>query len=689
MPQNIYALLVGIDHYLGPVANLGGCKRDIFAFNQFLENRLDKEKYQYHPQTLIDSQATRRAIIDGFRFHLNQAKQGDHVIFYYSGHGSYAETPREFWHIEPDRRDETLVCHDSRTEHSRDLADKELSSLIHRISMNGCSILVVLDCCHSGSGTRNQKTAVRQAPRDRRERPAKSYLFRPTNSGKRYPQVLGEVSAETGWHLLPKGDHILLAACSPDQTAKEVEINGLRRGIFSYFLLESLQLAGMGLTYRDLFMRVNALVKATVAGQGPQLKATKTADLNKPFLGNAIQSMPTYFTVSYDNLTGWIIDAGSVNGLTSPNQQETTRFALFPFDASANDLHNLRKSIGSAELTKVFGTTSRLKTDAPLNQWTTYKAIPVMLPIKPLLVSFTGNEMGLKRVRQALATFGPDLQPSLLVAEAQLRETPDLVLEAVSQPPAGNQYLIRRTGEDAALVTPTIGFGIDEAETVIGRLEHIARWTNLMRLNNPFTRLNTNAVQLHFEVRNRQGKWIPVPLNQEIKLSYHQLPGAVVWQKPEFRMKLVNRSQQRLFCMLLNLTEKYKITSLTEDDGQWLDQGEEYWIFEGATLEGTVPEDFWRQGHHYFRDTLKLIVTTEASYALRLEQADLPVKIAKTRAVPPLPAAQPDTLTRLMQRIRLRDSGSQLEGSRISDWYALETVFTTSRPPEAKLVVGG
>ncbi|MEM7113563.1 MAG: hypothetical protein AAF614_14085, partial [Chloroflexota bacterium] len=50
----IYALLVGIDKYLGPVADLGGCKRDIFSINQFFEHRLDKEKYQYRPLTLID-----------------------------------------------------------------------------------------------------------------------------------------------------------------------------------------------------------------------------------------------------------------------------------------------------------------------------------------------------------------------------------------------------------------------------------------------------------------------------------------------------------------------------------------------------------------------------------------------------------------------------------------------------------
>src|SRR5207253_1764991 len=103
---------------------------------------------------LIDQQATRQAVIDGFRAHLGRARAGDVVLFYYSGHGSQEGAPPEFWRFEPDRLDETLVCWDSRMPGRFDLADKELAQLIAEVAEPGPHVLVVLDCCHSGSGTR-------------------------------------------------------------------------------------------------------------------------------------------------------------------------------------------------------------------------------------------------------------------------------------------------------------------------------------------------------------------------------------------------------------------------------------------------------------------------------------------------------------------------------------------------------
>jgi uncharacterized caspase-like protein len=59
----------------------------------------------------MNEEATCQAIIDGFRRHLCQAGSDDVALFYYSGHGSQEESPPEFWHLEPDRFNETLVCY--------------------------------------------------------------------------------------------------------------------------------------------------------------------------------------------------------------------------------------------------------------------------------------------------------------------------------------------------------------------------------------------------------------------------------------------------------------------------------------------------------------------------------------------------------------------------------------------------
>ena len=64
--------------------------------------------------TLCNEHATREAIIAGFCEHLIKTEAGDVALFCYARRGSQEQLPPEFWHVEPDRLDETLVCYDSR-----------------------------------------------------------------------------------------------------------------------------------------------------------------------------------------------------------------------------------------------------------------------------------------------------------------------------------------------------------------------------------------------------------------------------------------------------------------------------------------------------------------------------------------------------------------------------------------------
>ena len=114
MTKNIYALLVGIDAYTYPVPPLQGCVNDIKAIAEYLQGRITQDNYQLHLRTLFDRDATRQGIIDGFRQHLSQATSEDIALFYYAGHGSQEQAPPEFWEVEPDRLNETIVCYDSR-----------------------------------------------------------------------------------------------------------------------------------------------------------------------------------------------------------------------------------------------------------------------------------------------------------------------------------------------------------------------------------------------------------------------------------------------------------------------------------------------------------------------------------------------------------------------------------------------
>jgi hypothetical protein len=238
MVPTVYALFVGINAYPPPVNPLRGCVNDVAHLRDLLAARLAGSRDRFAPLLLADGQATRQGVIDAWRSHLGQAGPGDVALFCYSGHGSQEQAPPEFWDFEPDRLNETPVCYDSRLPGGWDLADKELAQLIAEVAARGPHLAVILDCCHAGSGTRDaEDVTVRQQPADRRGRPIASYIVTPQQAAGLQGQGAGVGSPAMPWAAIASGRHILLAACRPEQTAKETTFPGPggleHRGAFS------------------------------------------------------------------------------------------------------------------------------------------------------------------------------------------------------------------------------------------------------------------------------------------------------------------------------------------------------------------------------------------------------------------------------------------------------------------------
>src|SRR5262245_24415669 len=134
MARTLYALLVGIDKYQPPVPPLAGCVNDIGEIEEFLLGRAGADGTQVKILALRDEKAKRKAVIEGFTKHLAKAGKDDVALFAYAGHGSQEAAPEQFWPIEPDRLNETLVLYDSRQPGIHDLADKELAILIEGVA---------------------------------------------------------------------------------------------------------------------------------------------------------------------------------------------------------------------------------------------------------------------------------------------------------------------------------------------------------------------------------------------------------------------------------------------------------------------------------------------------------------------------------------------------------------------------
>lgn len=662
--RNIYALLVGIDEYVNPVPPLTGCLNDITAVKEYLEGRVAKE--QLHIRTLLNQKATRQAVIDGFRQHLCQAGSEDVAFFYFAGHGSQAEAPQEFWHIEPDRLNETIVCYDSRTLGSWDLADKELAQLIAEVAAKNPHITIVMDCCHSGSGSRI--SASRRAPIDKRQRPIDSFIISKPEA-ERLSTSRSPESNPSGWNL-PGGRYVFLAACRDIEEAKEYPGDGKRRGAFSYFLMNTLQKANGSLTYRDLFKRTQALITSKVKAQSPQLEATVQADIEQPFLGGAIAPRTPYFTVSYHPDPGWVIDGGAIHGIVPPVDKETTTLALFPFDSSPQQLSELSAVLGEAQVTEVMPQLSKISISGipHLDPETIFKAVVTRLPLPPVLISIAGETAGVELAQKALLTASPDGKPSLYVREATNSETAEFQLLAWN-----GEYAIMQPVDNRPLVAPIEGYTPETAAVAIARLEHMARWTNIATLSSPATsRIPTNAVRMEIF---QNGQEIESP---EIRLEYQQEQGK--WKQPTFRIKLTNTSNEPLYCAVVNLTDRYAVkTGLFLKAGIWLKPGEEAWALEGKAIYALLPKELWEQGITEIKDIYKLIVSTAEFDANLLTQE--PLDAPRTRSIGGLAGKRKSTLNRLMNQVQTRDFSTAPEDEELyDDWVTSQVTVTTVRP---------
>ncbi len=141
------ALLVGINTY--PDAPLRGCINDIENMRALLQHRHTLTNEQMH--IVRDGEATKDRIVQELQW-LAAPVAGETNpvrLFHYSGHGTYVVDQNG---DEPDGRDEAVVLYDFRQ--NGVLTDDVLHQLYNRFG-RATHLLLTMDCCHSGTITRN------------------------------------------------------------------------------------------------------------------------------------------------------------------------------------------------------------------------------------------------------------------------------------------------------------------------------------------------------------------------------------------------------------------------------------------------------------------------------------------------------------------------------------------------------
>lgn len=521
--SQLYALLTGINNYhpnSSIVNDLSGCVNDVNNLKTFLEKQFPAGNIV----TLLNEQATYKNVVAHFgKDFLLKAGKDDIVLFAYSGHGSQEFAAPEFRPYSTSNLQETLVLYDSRTPNGLDLADKELAILIERIAEKGAHVVVILDSCHSGSGTRTIDDVVlsnvRQTPNREKTRALSSYLE-------------GEY-VKRGNYSPPSSRHILLSAC--DKKEKAYEITG-NRGLFSKTLTDILTKEGGKLSYADLFIKCQMAMLPVSSAQHPRFETHGLFNGYDGFLGLTNSVKSATIEVSFDN-NEWNVSLGAVNGLPM-NSNTPATFEIF----------QKGKSLGFAntEMVGLDKSTLKIPANLRLKKKENYQAKMLSLPVPKINYRVKGTKLQIEKALVALNKF-KSIYFDLLDTDFSAPYSLDITSNKIQIIREADKKLIRSIeGND------------DEKmyKDAFGHLEHIARWTRTVELDNANTEMNREDILFHFKPNN------VVRESPDNEFVVDILEG----EKLPFTFEIQNNSNSPRHCMLFYAGENYEFTPMNPID---------------------------------------------------------------------------------------------------------------------------
>lgn len=256
---------------------------------------------------LQDEQATKEGIINAFKSLTAETSKGDIIAIHFSSHGQqiYDDNGDEV-----DGLDEAIVAYGAHVKYSESykgeshLRDDELGDLLEELRMkagtNG-NVIVSIDACHSGTGTRGNEKVRGGAP-------------------PLVPADFGEIKIEedAGYsETVTRGQSSSLAPLVIFSAARANELNFeyKGKGSLSYAISKALHEIEEGITYRALFARVQTIMADIAKRQNPVAEGN---GLDALIFGDGIvTAQKTFFTINKidKEKKQIIIDGGSLAGI--------------------------------------------------------------------------------------------------------------------------------------------------------------------------------------------------------------------------------------------------------------------------------------------------------------------------------------------------------------------------------------
>lgn len=224
------AVLIGIN-YKGSDAELRGCINDINSIQKVLvqQGQYDPSNVRVLTEEPNNISPTRANIEMHLKWLVSNARRGDTLLFYYSGHGSYT---RDASGDESDKRDELLIPldYDTRGGITDDwLFQNVVSRVPRRVSLCGFT-----DCCHSGTLLDLKYNYKSMCALTSGKPPAEGQVYAPNEWTDKFTIGIEKTKSV-------QGDVYLFSGCHDSQTSADAYIAGTFQGAFSYCLLETLQ----------------------------------------------------------------------------------------------------------------------------------------------------------------------------------------------------------------------------------------------------------------------------------------------------------------------------------------------------------------------------------------------------------------------------------------------------------------
>jgi hypothetical protein len=338
-----YALLIGAADYQNPNINkLKGPPNDVT-----LMWRLLTEKRGFDPQNItvladgladkageprfprLDGAPKHDAILKAFSLLAEQAKSGDLVMIFYSGHGTQQPVKDANKDPERDNLDQVMLPtdagdYDPKTKTVLNgIVNDEIGAALDKIRDKNADVWVMIDACHAGSMTRGLVDGTGTAVRG--VEPAR--LGIPPATPR--PAATARSPAPESWSFPSKSARgSLVGFFAVDSSREAIERAyeefdapmigkgaDLRAGVFTYFLYRALSDGKHKVSrYQDLARLIVAEMRKSE--NPPSAMPTFDGDLNRPFLAGGIAPPNPVWQVEVDG-DKVVVPAGTLHGLAA------------------------------------------------------------------------------------------------------------------------------------------------------------------------------------------------------------------------------------------------------------------------------------------------------------------------------------------------------------------------------------